>query len=235
MSKHHISLNKAIILTTVSASLLATTGLGVTQAQIDTHAELQNTSKFYVGIQTGLGSTNWSGLDGHDSARDAGAVFLSAPKHSNDTGMVVGAFAGYKITRYLSVEANYIHLPDSAIQMGQTATFVGWYPKLPADGRFTSHTEAFDLTAHLRQEIFNTGIYAYGMAGAGYVYRHDIMSKRGTLSAAFGFGLDRKITKHINAEVNFTYITGQDKATVDPVNYYIPYIDTLNFGVSYQI
>ena len=34
MSKHHISLNKAIILTTVSASLLATTGLGVTQAQI---------------------------------------------------------------------------------------------------------------------------------------------------------------------------------------------------------
>ena len=89
--------------------------------------------------------------------------------------------------------------------------------------------------AHLRQEIFSTRIYAYGMAGVGMVYRHDVMAKRAVASAVFGFGIDRSITKNILAEVKYTYMSGRDQATTDPVNYFIPFVNSLNFGVAYQI
>ena len=70
-------------------------------------------------MQTGIGSTNWAGLNGKNKPDDLipGQVLFSAPKKSDDTGMVFGAFMGYKLTPYLSIEANYMHMPDTSIQM----------------------------------------------------------------------------------------------------------------------
>lgn len=218
-------------------------------APVSIYAANKNNSPWHIGILTGIGTTNWHGLvKSHSSYSFTPAsadphirngVLHSVPKSADDTGVAVGAYLTWQPLPRISFQAVYQHLPSATIQMDMTKLNLppSYYrhTRLPKDGRFVSQTEAFSLSLKISQPIAHTSISAFGQVGGAHLYRHDIMAKRGVLSALFGVGFNMPLSSKLDGLVMFSYYTGDDRATVDPVNYYIPYVYIVNVGVSYHL
>lgn len=181
---------------------------------------------FYFGGIVGFGNTNWDGLVDPDAINDGSDI--STPVKATGTGIDWGLMAGYEFNRYFAIQANYEHYPTSRIFFDQyNSYFVN--PEI-----MESQTETYSGVAKFMVPIFNTGFRLFSDVGPAYTYRTDSLEDMGHWAAQFGGGLNYNISPRFLAELNFNYTTGNGASNTTPVDNYMPFLYSINFGLAYR-
>src|SRR3990167_10206170 len=94
--------------------------IGVAGTAVDTKDIFKY--KFYAGGVGGSGYTTWSGLVPLVENQN-NAMSLSTPIQVDEGGGVWGVFAGYEITPFFAIEANYMSFPDAFITFDEDSLF----------------------------------------------------------------------------------------------------------------
>lgn len=184
----------------------------------------------YIGGTIGYGNTNWGGLVDPNGETDGSDI--TTPISASDDGAVWGLFAGYEFSPHFALEGTFQHYPTSDIVFSQSSIYA---PNPNSEYDFESETKAYTLITKFMVPILHTGIRVFGDMGPAYMYRTDVFADTGHWAATFGGGLNYDITPHLLAEVNFVYITGDGKATTQPVLAYMPFLYSANFGLALRL
>lgn len=185
---------------------------------------------FYVGALGGYGSTTWGGLVPSTENQNS-AISLSTPISVTEGGAVVGAFAGYEISRFFAIEANYMHYPDATIFFDEGSLFSFLHEDNPTE--FVSQTEAISVMAKVMLIIPDTNIRVFSSLGGSNVHRKDLLNNYWRLSPTFGAGLNYRFTKDIMGEFGGNYTAGFGESNLNPTESYFPFLYSINFRLAY--
>ncbi|CAL7959542.1 Outer membrane protein [Gammaproteobacteria bacterium] len=184
-------------------------------------AAVSSDTGIYLGLQGGLGLTNWKNYDGatNDNSGGYGNV-------SNDSGFVGRVFAGYDINRYFAIEAGYSYFFNKANTEWNTTYNINKIKTQAIDAYFKGKlpvVESFDLYAKL---------------GAGYLMTQNNPAannyaggNNNNINVAFGAGADYYITPNVIANLEWTRIAGSQKVTSEK---FIPNTDAFMIGLRYK-
>ena len=190
---------------------------------------VQNHNPFYVGALGGFGSTTWKGLVPATKNQNM-ALILSTPIEVSEGGNVWGLFAGYELSPYFSVEANYMHYPDAKIYFDSMSLF-----SFNNDGlrEFTTETESVNLMGKIMLIVPNSNIRIYSSAGIADVHRDDLLVNQWLLSPTFGAGINYRVTEHFMAELGANYTAGFGESQLEPTTSYIPFLYSVSLRMAY--
>lgn len=185
---------------------------------------------FYAGISGGYGSTTWEGLVPSEEKQNA-AMSLSTPKLTREGGAVWGVFAGYELSPYFALEANYMRYPNAKVVFDSESAF-----SFDHDGStsLNTHTETVGVLAKIMLIIPHTDIRAYSGAGAAGVHRADQLLDHWRLSPTFGVGFNYNVTAHIMGELGASYTSGYGEAELNPTEDYIPFLYSVFLRFAYR-
>lgn len=176
---------------------------------------------FYAGLMTGYANVDWSSVVSTDTATQ----FLSSgnPVSADGTGVLAGIDAGYQFNPYLSMEAEYIQLPDTQLIF----LFDGYNQGTLVNSHLTMAALTFKVIAPLPQSQFSFFVDA----GPAYQYQTNSIKSIGTWAPTFGGGLLYRINSHWQSEAAFQYAPGTGKSIEMPLLAYVPevYAGTLKF------
>ncbi len=181
---------------------------------------------FYFGGMIGFGDTNWGGLVDPDAESDGSDV--STPVKATGTGVAWGVMGGFEFNRYFAIQGNYQHYPTSRIFLDSFNSY------LPTGQIVESETKNYALVAKFMVPIFNSGFRLFSDVGPAYTLRNDELENMGHWAAQFGAGINYNITPRFLTEINFNYTTGFDESNTTPIDDYIPFLYSINFGLAYR-
>ncbi len=184
---------------------------------------------FYVGALGGFGSTTWQGLVPSQVNQNL-AIGMSTPVNAQEGGHVWGFLAGYEISPFFAIEANYIHYPDATITFEPFSLFSFNYNGLT---RFTTNTEVLSLMGKVMLIIPNTKMRLYSSAGAANLHREDMIVDDWRLSPAFGVGLNYHIAENLMGELGAHYTAGYGESQLNPADTYFPFLYSVTLRLAY--
>jgi hypothetical protein len=176
--------------------------------------------KFYVGGVGGFGSTTWQGLV-PSAVNQNNAMSLSTPLMVNEGGGVWGLSAGYELTPYFALEANYMRFPNAKISYDEDSLFAFEQNGLI---KFTSRTDTGSVMGKVMLIIPKTSIRIFSGAGVASVFRKDIINTDYRISPTFAAGLNFNINERVMAEIGTNYTAGYGESEINPANDYIPFL-----------
>lgn len=193
-----------------------------TQASKDRHG-------FYLGPSVGYGSTDWSFLT---TDKDSAAA-VSSPIAAKDKGAVFGGIIGYQFNNYFALEASYMHFSTSKITF---APYSAYWPLLPTKKTIESRTQQYAMYMKLMLPLHVLGETSlFSGVGLEVTHRSDELVKRqNNLGGIFNVGLLHYFTKHIGAEVAFSYSTGAGRSETEPAFHYIPFLYQGHLAIFYM-
>ncbi|MCL9683476.1 outer membrane beta-barrel protein [Legionella maioricensis] len=184
---------------------------------------------FYVGALGGFGSTTWQGLVPSQINQNL-AISMSTPVSAQEGGHVWGFLAGYEISPFFALEANYIHYPYANIIFESFSLFSFNHNGLT---KFTTNTEVLSLMGKVMLIIPDTKMRLYSSAGAANLHREDMVVDDWRLSPAFGVGLNYHIAEHLMGELGFHYTAGYGESQLNPADTYFPFIYSVTLRLAY--
>lgn len=184
----------------------------------------------YIGVMGGYGSTTWEGLVPAFENRSA-AISISTPSRVDEGGAVWGVFAGYELSPYFAIEANYAHYPDANIFFDVDSLFA-----FENDGQTVLHTstETVSLMAKVMLVIPHTTIRAFSSAGIARIQRADVITRGMRISPTFGAGLNYNFTKRIMGELGANYTAGYGESELNPATDYVPFLYAVLLKLAYR-
>jgi hypothetical protein len=183
-----------------------------------------------IGVSGGYGSTTWQGLVPKFNNQNE-SLTLFTPVKTTEGGGVWGVFAGYDLTSYFGLEANYIHYPSASILFDENSLFA-----FNHDGQklMNTHTEAAFLLAKVMMLFPRTHLRAYSGAGVADVHRSDTLNNQWVASPVFAIGMNNLFTPHIIASIEAHYIAGRGEVELEPSVDYIPFLYAVYLKIGYQ-
>lgn len=186
-------------------------------------------SGFYTGGIGGLGSTTWQGLVPSQKNQND-AMSLSTPVRVREGGNVWGWMAGYELSPYFALEANYMHYPKARVSFDEFSIFSFDHQGLDA---FETDTNTWSLIAKVMLVIPNTNARLFSSAGISNLHRKDIILDKWRLTPTFGVGVNYRISDHLMGELGGNYTAGFGESQLNPTDTYFPFLYSVNFRLAY--
>lgn len=180
---------------------------------------------FYVGVMSGYGNTDWGQLVAKD-----GVSSYATPLSASGSGAIIGALAGYQVTPYISVEAQYIHYPNTTIAIDNTAG-----PNKGKASPFSSATNYYAIMPKVLAPFDNDHYEAFGILGMAFVTRSDELANINNFRPTFGLGITDKQSAHWEYSLAFNYTPGTGVASLHAESQYIPYLYAGEIIITYRI
>lgn len=213
---------------------------------------------FSIGIGGGIGWVNWNALvaqysdtdpiisDEHLYNPDDG-IYVGSPAKAGGNTYALTAHVAWQFSQHMSLQSDYFYLGDTAVQFDMNKMVIhlpipqtkitakNIYPELPADGRFTTHNDAMDLTLKFNAPTtLIKHLDVFTDLGLGVVHRHDILAHIYRIGGTFGLGLNYRINPHWSTDCAFMYFTGYDRSVPDPAHYFTPFLDSIYVNLNYH-
>lgn len=182
----------------------------------------------YAGIIGGYGSTTWEGLVPTIENQNP-ALSLSTPIDVSEGGGVIGAFAGYEISRYFAVEASYMRYPDAKIHFDAQSIFSFLHDE---QTEFISTTETISFMGKVMIFVPGTNIRFFSSLGGANVHRRDVLNETWRLSPTFGAGFNYHFSEYIMGELGANYTAGFGESNLNPTDSYIPFLYSYTFRLA---
>ncbi len=186
---------------------------------------------FYVGASGGFGSTTWQGLVPTQENKNF-ATATSVPFRVKEGGAVWGVFAGYEITPYFALEANYRHYPSAKVTFDEFSIFAAEHDDTVS---FDTNTEAASLMAKVMLTVPKTTMRVYSSFGLAAIHRVDEITKQTQISPSFGAGFVVNVTPRFMVDFGFNYTAGYGESEMNPCQSYIPFLYSGSIGFAYRI
>lgn len=185
----------------------------------------------YAGVLAGYGSTTWEGLVPAPINQNL-AMKTSTPVMAREGGGVWGFFAGYELSPYFALEANYMRYPNATISFDEESLFA-----FENDGviDLESRTETGSIMGKVMLVVPNTHLRFYSSAGVALVHRWDNMNDNDKASPTFGVGFVYTFSDHIMAELGANYTAGYGESELNPAQDYVPFLYSAVFRLAYRI
>lgn len=194
--------------------------------------KLQNSfgNPWYIGIAGGYGSTTWQGLVPAPEKQNA-ALSISTPTWVDEGGAMWGIFAGYEITPYFAIEANYAHYPNAVVFFDENSLF-----SFENEGQtsFKTHTQTFSLSGKVMLVIPSTAFRLYSSVGAAQVQREDEVSKNWLIAPTFSVGVNHNVTTNVMSELGVNFTAGYGESELNPAEDYIPFLFSVFLKLAYR-
>ena len=184
----------------------------------------------YVGVLGGYGSTTWQGLVPSDENKND-AMLMSTPTEVHEGGALWGVVAGYELSPYFALEANYMRYPDAHIYFDKDSLFAFENDDL-LELNTTTQTVAF--FAKIMMIIPKTNLRLYSSAGVARIQRSDVISSDWRTSPTFGVGINDNLNSHLLAEIGSTYTAGYGEAELNPAKDFIPFLYSVYAKLAYR-
>lgn len=205
----------------------------------------------YFGLNMGGGSTEWKYLV--DTVDPPGSS-PTTPTSVSEGGPSWGVVFGYDLSKYFSIEAQYMRFADANINLTNTVyvTAAG----NPIDNMI-SKTQAFSLSGKFFAQVGHTHLRAFAAVGVGVVKRTDPLvgytndgpqyqdppwsnytgenKSTSCVTPYLSSGLDYNFTRHWIIETGFQYYTGFGASQVTPVSSFIPFAWDAYGRLEYQL
>ncbi len=178
------------------------------------------THPFYAGFMGGLGSTTWQGLVPSEENQNA-AISVSTPISVKEGGWVWGALAGYELTPFFAIEANYLRFSDATVNFDQDSLYAFDHEGLTS---LSTQTQTAAIFAKIMLVIPKTSIRLYSGAGVATVWRKDEINNDYRISPTFAVGGNINFSERIMGEIGTNYIAGYGESEINPVKDYIPFL-----------
>ncbi|MDF1757745.1 MAG: hypothetical protein P1U74_05565 [Legionellaceae bacterium] len=176
--------------------------------------------KWYVGGVGGLGYTTWGGLVPSEE-NQSNAMSVSTPIQVREGGGVWGLVAGYEVTPYFAIEANYMAFPKAEVNFDEDSLFA-----FEQDGitQLRTNTQTGSVMAKVMLLIPKTSMRIYSGAGVASVWRADEVNNAYRISPTFSFGATLNINERVMAEFGTNYTAGYGESEINPAKDYIPFV-----------
>ena len=184
----------------------------------------------YVGALGGFGSTTWKGLVPSKINQNL-ALSMSTPIKAQEGGEVWGFLAGYELTPFFALEANYMHFPGADVFFDEQSLFSFNYDGLT---RFHTKTETLSLMGKVMLILPDTKIRLFSSAGLANIHRQDMIVDDWNVGPSFGVGLNYPITDHLMGEIGGNYITGYGESQLNPADAYFPFLYAVSIRLAYH-
>jgi opacity protein-like surface antigen len=186
--------------------------------------------KAYVGALGGFGSTTWQGLVPAQEKQNM-AISISTPVSVEEGGGVWGLAAGYELTPYFALEANYQHYPKARVIFDPESLFAF---EQEGDLSFETNTEVFSLSGRLMLVIPQTLTRVYSSIGLARVQRDDIINQDWRFAPTFGLGVNFNFTDHVMGEIGSNYTAGYGESELNPAEDYVPFLYSVFLKLAYR-
>lgn len=175
---------------------------------------------FYIGAMGGYGSTTWQGLVPSIGNQNI-AMSISTPIAVKEGGGVWGFLAGYELTRYFAIEANYMRYPDAVVTFDEDSLFA-----FEQDGLTDLHTQTQtgSVLAKVMLVIPKTSMRVYSGAGVASVWRMDDINQDYRISPTFAFGVNVNFNARVMGEIGANYTAGYGESEINPANDFVPFL-----------
>lgn len=183
----------------------------------------------YAGAIGGFGSTTWEGLVPSQKNQNS-AINMSTPIRVSEGGGVWGLMAGYEISPYFALEANYTHYPTASIGFDSMSLFTFDHDGLE---QFDTETESYGLSAKVMLIIPNSNFRVFSSAGIANLHRKDLILDDWRLTPTFGLGVNYRLSEHLMAELNGNYTAGFGESQLNPTDSYFPFLYSASFRLAY--
>lgn len=186
---------------------------------------------FYIGINTGYGTTTWQGLVPL-KLKPGDAMTMSTPIDVEEGGIIWGAHIGYELLRYFAIEASYVRWPTATINFSEDSLFA-----FDHDGRtrLESKTESITLLAKFLIDIPKTSLRAFSGAGVTGTHRYDELQDNWRATPTFAVGLNYNCSEHVMLEVGGDYTAGYAESEIDPSQDFVPFLLSAFLRLSYRV
>jgi len=197
------------------------------------HAGVPTTfyKNMYVGALAGYGSTTWQGLVPSSGNQNL-ALSMSTPLQVSEGGAVWGFLAGYEISQYFALEANYTKYPDARVAFDPVTSLFSF--DHAGQTEFITNTEMYSLMGKVMLVVPDTKVRVFSSAGVATVHREDMIVNDSLVSPTFGVGVNYPINEHFMAELAGTYTTGFGESQLNPADSYIPFLYSVSFRLAYH-
>lgn len=184
----------------------------------------------YVGVAGGYGSTTWQGLVPSPEKQNV-AINISTPTWVNEGGAVWGVLAGFEVTPYFAIEANYTHYPDARVFFDEDSLFSFEHDD---HVELRTHTDTASVMAKVMLIIPSTAFRLYSGAGVARVQRNDEINRDWRASPTFAIGVNCNLTPHVMGEVGINYTAGYGESELNPAADYIPFLYSVALKLAYR-
>ena len=184
----------------------------------------------YVGLMGGYGSTTWQGLVPQIGNQNT-ALSISTPIDISEGGLVWGAVAGYEITKYFALEADYMMYPDATIFFDKNSIFAFEHNN---EISLKTQTQTASLNARVMLVLPKTSMRLFSSAGIATVIRKDNVAQLSRVSPTFGFGVNILFTEHIMGEIGTNYTAGYGESELNPVEDFVPFLYSIFGKIAYR-
>ena len=185
----------------------------------------------YAGGCGGYGATTWAGLVPSEDNQNV-AISISAPTLASEGGAVWGLFAGYELSPYFAIEANYMHYPDATLTFDEMSLFA-----FDHEDKVTliTHTDTASLIAKIMLVIPHTTVRAFSSAGVAEIRRKDEINEIWRVSPTFGVGFNYNLNAHTMVEIMNNYTAGYGESEINPVKDYVPFLYSVSLRLAYRV
>ncbi|MGC1181793.1 outer membrane beta-barrel protein [Legionella sp.] len=185
---------------------------------------------FYLGLIAGYGSTTWQGLVANEQNQNL-ALMLSTPIEVEEGGATWGVLAGYELSPYFAIEANYMRYPNSTIYFNEISIF-----SFTHDGMLSlnTKTESISLMGKIMLLVPHSNFRIYSSTGAAALYRRDIIVDNWRLTPTFGVGVNYNFTEHLMGELAGNYTAGFGETQLSPADTYFPFLYSITARIAFR-
>jgi hypothetical protein len=176
--------------------------------------------KFYFGGVGGAGSTTWGGLVPSEENKN-NAMSVSTPISVKEGGGVWGVFAGYEITPFFAIEANYMRFPNALVIFDEDSLFAFEQNGLT---QLNTETQTGSVMAKVMLIIPKTSMRIYSGAGVANVWRSDEINNGYRVSPTFAFGANINFNERVMFELGTNYTAGYGESEINPAKDFIPFV-----------
>ncbi|MDP3706398.1 MAG: outer membrane beta-barrel protein [Legionellaceae bacterium] len=175
---------------------------------------------FYVGAMGGYGSTTWKGLVPSFENQNV-AMTISTPISVREGGGVWGVLAGYELTHFFAIEANYLRYPDATITFDEDSLFA-----FEQDGLTELHTktQTGSVLAKIMLVIPKTSMRLFSGAGVASIWRTDDINQDYRISPTFAFGANINFNDRLMGEIGANYTAGYGESEINPAEDFVPFL-----------
>lgn len=189
--------------------------------------------QFYMGLLSGYGNTNWSRITTNNDF-----LTTSLPSGSNGEGITWGVFVGDDFNKHFGAELRYQHFDNSTVEFAEFNNYstpdavTGIAPAFS----MISKTTSIQLLGRMRVTINAAKtLQAYTVLGASATHRSDVLRHATGLGGVFGAGMQYQMNQHFASSLEFNFVTGDASVDLKPALYYIPFLTTVVYKLSYYI
>lgn len=193
--------------------------------------EIQFRHPLYLGATGGYGATTWEGLVPSPLNQNM-AMKTSTPVMVREGGAVWGVFAGYELSPFFALEANYMRYPKATISFDADSMFA-----FDNNGvvQLDTSTATISFIGKIMLIIPHTQVRAYSSFGVAEIHRWDDMNENKRASPTFGLGLNYNIYEHVMIELGANYTAGYGESELNPAKDYVPFLYSGFLKLAYRV